>query len=60
MNSRMIRQSANTPGRRPDMLFYRPFKSYAGVKEIAITMKKLRLPKIYLELNTVLNIEIEI
>ena len=43
-NSRMIRQSANTPGGRPDMLFYDPSIAgftYAGVKvddeKIAIT-----------------------
>ena len=34
-NSRMIRQSANTPGGRPDMLFYVPSIAgftYAGAK----------------------------
>lgn len=59
-NSRMIRQSANTSGGRPDMLSYVPSIAgftYAGVK---VDDEKLLIARDLRELDTVLYMEIEI
>ena len=56
----MTQQSASTPSGRPDILFYVPSIAgftYTGVK---VDDKKIAIARDYLELNTVLCIEIEI